>query len=59
MQESLADATGRINAVQSVDIEAIIQQISKVKDSLPDLRDEEIGQSINLIDSYIAGEVIG
>ena len=58
MQESLADVAGRINAVQSVDIEAIIQQISKVKDSLPDLRDEEIGQSINLIDSYIAGEVI-
>ncbi|HHV93751.1 MAG TPA: hypothetical protein GXX47_04335 [Firmicutes bacterium] len=58
MKESLADVAARINAVQSVDIEAVIEQIRKVKDSLPDLRDEEIGQSINLIDSYIAGEVI-
>ena len=58
MQASLTDIADRINAVQSVDIEAIIDQIRKVKDSLPDLRDEEIGQSIKLIDRYIAGEVI-
>ncbi|NMB46997.1 MAG: hypothetical protein GX998_11395 [Firmicutes bacterium] len=58
MQSSLNNIAGRINAVQSVDIEAIIEQIRKVKDSLPDLRDEEIGQSIKLIDRYIAGEVI-
>lgn len=58
MQESLTNIAGRINAVQSVDIEAIIEQIRKVKDSLPDLKDEEIGQSIKLIDRYIAGEVI-
>ncbi len=58
MQSSLNDIAERINAVQSVDIEAIIEQIRKVKESLPDLRDEEIGQSIKLIDRYIAGEVI-
>ena len=58
MQESLTNIAGRINAVQSVDIEAIIEQIGKVKDSLPDLKDEEIGQSIKLIDRYISGEVI-
>ncbi len=58
MQTSLNDIALRINAVQAVDIESIIDQIRKVKDSLPDLRDEEIGQSIKLIDRYIAGEVI-
>lgn len=58
MQESLANIATRINAVQAVDIQAIIDQIRDVKDNLPDLKDEEIGQSVKLIDRYIAGEVI-
>lgn len=58
MQTSLNDVAQRINAVRAVDIELIIDQVRKVKDSLPELRDEEIGQSVKLIDRYIAGEVI-
>ncbi|NLK08368.1 MAG: hypothetical protein GX316_06665 [Firmicutes bacterium] len=58
MQNSLHDIAERINAVQAVDIELIIEEVRKVKENLPELRDEEIGQSIKLIDRYIAGEVI-
>ena len=58
MQETLAALAGQLKNVETVDVQLIIDQIQQVKESLPQLRDEEIGQSIQLINSYIQGQVI-
>ncbi len=58
MQDSLAALAGQLNNIETVDVQMIIDQVQQVKQSLPQLRDEEIGQSIQLINSYIEGQVI-
>lgn len=58
MQENLANLAGQLDSIETVDVQLIIDQIEQVKNSLPQLRDDEIGQSIQLIDSYIQGQVI-
>lgn len=58
MQESLSNIAARVDAVQKMDIEAIVNQVKTVKNTLPQLQDEEIGRSVKLIDSYMAGQVI-
>lgn len=58
MRASLNGISNQIVNVQEIDVTAIIQQIGFVRDTLPDLRDEEIGQSIRLINTYLAGQVI-
>ncbi len=58
MRSSLNGISGQIANVQDIDVTAIIQQIGFVRDTLPDLRDEEIGQSIRLINTYLGGQVI-
>ncbi len=42
-----------------VDLTALIAQVEKFRDALPQLLDEEIGKSVNLIDKYAGGEVSG
>ncbi|NLW45759.1 MAG: hypothetical protein GXY86_00235 [Firmicutes bacterium] len=39
-----------------VDLTALIVQVEKFRDALPQLLDEEIGNSVNLIDKYVDGE---
>ncbi len=39
-----------------VDLTALIAQVEKFRDALPQLLDEEIGKSVNLIDQYAGGE---
>ncbi len=39
-----------------VDLTALIAQVEKFRDALPQLLDEEIGKSVNLIDKYAGGE---
>lgn len=39
-----------------VDLTALITQVEKFRDALPQLLDEEIGKSVNLIDQYAGGE---
>ncbi len=58
MRQSLLGISEQIANVQAIDVAAIIQQIGFVRDTLPDLRDEEIGQSIRLINTYLGGQVI-
>ena len=47
-----------LDSIRSVDTDAIYSQLLHIRESLPELRDEEIGRSIRLIDSYLGGQVI-
>ncbi|NLJ79418.1 MAG: ABC transporter permease, partial [Firmicutes bacterium] len=58
MRISLNGISEQIKNVQEIDVTAIIEQIQFVGDTLPNLRDEEIGQSIRLINTYLGGQVI-
>jgi hypothetical protein len=58
MEDAVSEAAKNLEAVKAIDTEAIIRELQQVKDSLPDLRDDEVGRSIRLIDRYIGGEVI-
>ena len=58
MRSSLSNIASQITNVQDIDVQAIIDQISYVRDSLPLLEDEDIGKSIRLINTYLAGQVI-
>lgn len=42
-----------------IDLAALIAELEKARDSLPQLLDEEIGHSINLIDKYAGGTDLG
>jgi hypothetical protein len=41
---------------EQVDLNAMTAELERVKDSLPQLLDEEIGHSVDLIDKYAGGE---
>lgn len=58
MRKSLTGLSVQISNVQEIDVAAIMEQIGFVRDSLPDLSDAEIGQSIRLINTYLGGQVI-
>lgn len=58
MRRSLDGISKQIANVQQIDVAAIMEQIGFVRDTLPDLSDAEIGQSIRLINTYLGGQVI-
>lgn len=58
MRSSLGSISEQISNVQEIDVQAIINQIVDIRDSLPELDDEEIGKSVRLVDNYIGGQVI-
>ncbi len=58
MEDAVSEAAKNLEAVKAIDTEAIVNELEQVKASLPDLRDDEVGRSIRLIDRYIGGEVI-
>ncbi|MGI6641156.1 MAG: hypothetical protein ACOX48_06750 [Limnochordia bacterium] len=58
MRASLDQISDQIANVQDIDVQAIINQIEYVRETLPMLGDEDIGRSIRLINTYIAGQVI-
>lgn len=58
IEDAVKEATKNLEAVKAIDTKAIIDELLQVKASLPDLRDDEVGRSIRLIDRYIGGEVI-
>ncbi|MDI7248219.1 MAG: ABC transporter permease [Bacillota bacterium] len=58
MQESVHAVSRDLGAVRSIDTDAIIRELEYIKASLPNLKDDEVGRSIRLIDRYIGGEVI-
>lgn len=47
-----------LDSIRSADTDAIHSQLVHIRESLPELRDDEIGRSIRLIDSYLGGQVI-
>ncbi|MDI9422419.1 MAG: hypothetical protein QM451_09360 [Bacillota bacterium] len=58
MRNSLSGISEQIANVQEIDVTAIMEQIGFVRDTLPNLNDAEIGQSIRLINTYLGGQVI-
>lgn len=58
LQESLGSIQNILLELQNHQLPIILEQLSYIQNSLPDLKEEEIVETLNLIDSYIAGEVI-
>lgn len=54
----LAEISRRMEGIAQIDVASVTKQMRYVRDSLPDLKDEELGRSVRLIDQYIGGEVI-
>lgn len=59
----LAEATTGLNLITDqlfgsgeLDLSALIGELERFRDALPKLLDEEIGNSVNLIDKYVGGE---
>ncbi|MFW5981466.1 MAG: hypothetical protein ACOCRU_02695, partial [bacterium] len=58
LQESLGSIQEILLELQNYQLPIILEQLSYIQNSLPDLKEDEIIETLNLIDSYIAGEVI-
>ncbi|MCK8827334.1 hypothetical protein MWH25_06205 [Natroniella acetigena] len=61
-QQSLAldlvELEEEVASLQRLDFEAIVEELEYIQQALPKLRDEEITDSIDLIDQHLAGSVI-
>jgi len=55
VKSGLSIITDRVFGSDKVDLSALITELEKVKDSLPRLLDEEIGNTVDLIDKYVGG----
>ncbi len=58
LQESLASVQDILIELKTTQLPVVLDQLSYIQNSLPDLKEQEIVETLNLIDSYIAGEVI-
>lgn len=58
LQASLRSIQEILLELQTDQLPLVLEQLSYIQNSLPDMKEEEIVETINLIDSYIAGEVI-
>ncbi len=58
LRRDLKEITSRLAAIGELDTNLVRDQMSDVRQTLPELTDEQIGRSVRLIDSYIGGEVI-
>lgn len=58
MQKRLESMSAQLAAMNKVDISLIAQEIRRVQTNLPQLSDEEIGDSLQLIDRYLEGQVL-
>lgn len=58
LQEKLKSIQDIMIELKTNQLPVVLKQLSYIQNSLPDLKEEEIVETINLIDSYIAGEVI-
>lgn len=57
-RSSLTDATAKINQIQQLDVPLITTQLQYMAAAAPNLKDEEISHSIQIMDQFIAGQVI-
>lgn len=55
VKNGLSIVADRVFGSDKVDLSALITELEKVKNSLPTLLDEEIGNSVELIDKYVGG----
>ncbi|SMC38649.1 hypothetical protein [Sporomusa malonica] len=55
---SLTSANTRLGALQELNVPIITTQVQYLAGAVPNLKDEEINHSINLLDKFIAGQVI-
>ncbi|HHW14630.1 MAG TPA: hypothetical protein GXX28_06820 [Firmicutes bacterium] len=58
LKAELEEISRRLEGIAQIDVASVTHQMRYVRDSLPNLRDEELGRSIRLIDRYIGGDVI-
>lgn len=58
INKDLQQTTQQLTALNQVDLNAIIQQMTQAKNALPDLMDDELGRSVELINRYLDGEVV-
>lgn len=58
LQEKLGSIQDILVELKTNQLPVVLEQLSYIQNSLPELKEEEIVETINLIDSYIAGEVI-
>ncbi|MDF2875508.1 MAG: hypothetical protein K0R22_2191 [Sporomusa sp.] len=55
---SLTSANTRLGALQELNTPMVTAQVQYLASAVPNLKDEEINRSINLLDKFIAGQVI-
>ncbi|MGE5507696.1 MAG: hypothetical protein ACM3RP_04280 [Chitinophagales bacterium] len=58
LKSSLQEISQRLEAIARIDVGSVTKQMTYVKDSLPNVKDDQLGRSVRLIDRYIGGEVI-
>lgn len=57
-RQTLNDINGRLAQLQAFDTPLVAAQLQYLGAAVPNLKDEEISQSIKLLDQFIAGQVI-
>jgi len=58
LQEKLLSIQELLMELQTDQLPVVLNQLTYIQNSLPNLKEDEIVETINLIDSYIAGQVI-
>ncbi|NLP41755.1 MAG: hypothetical protein GX348_06065 [Veillonellaceae bacterium] len=57
-RSGLTDAAAKINQIQQLDVPLITTQLQYMAAAAPNLKDEEISHSVQIMDQFIAGQVI-
>ncbi|MFW6386753.1 MAG: hypothetical protein ACOCZM_02150 [Bacillota bacterium] len=58
LQDNLNSIQEILVELETTQMPAVLDQLTYIQDSLPDMEEEEIVETIDLIDEYIAGQVI-
>lgn len=58
LQEKLKSIQELLTEVKTTQLPVVLEQLQYIQSSLPDLKESEIIETINLIDKYLAGQVI-
>lgn len=58
ISNNLVEIRDKLKKVQKADVAAVMEQLSYLNQALPELKDEEITNTIKLLDQYLAGQVI-
>lgn len=58
VNEQVLGFKSSLEKIQQADVSAIIKELKYISDTLPNLRDEEVTRTINLIEKYMSGQII-